>query len=204
MELSVVNCISASEFKKLVQSGKHIDLIDVRTPAEFASVHVSIARNEPLDRLNPNAIQSARNGTVSEPLYVICRSGARGKQACEKLLLAGIRNAINVSGGTLACESIGLSVTKGKKSIPLNCQVQIVSGLLILFGSALAYWVYPYWAALPAMMGLGLIYSGITDTCAVGMILAQMPWNQVSSDSAPTAIESKTQTCSENKSGCCN
>jgi len=172
MELFVINCISASEFKKLVQTGKHIDLIDVRTPSEFASVHVSIARNEPLDRLNPNAIQSARNGTACEPLYVICRSGVRGKQACEKLLVAGIANVVNVSGGTLACESIGLSVTKGKKSIPLNCQVQILAGLLVMVGSALAYWVHPYWAALPAMMGGGLIYSGITDSCAMGMILA--------------------------------
>jgi len=76
--------------------------------------NLPILGNEPLDRLNPNAIQSARNGTAGEPLYVICHSGARGKQACEKLLLAGIENAINVSGGTLACESIGLSVTKAR------------------------------------------------------------------------------------------
>lgn len=191
----MINCISASEFKKLVQAGKHIDLIDVRTPAEFASVHVSIARNEPLDRLNPKAIQSARNGTGGEPLYVICRSGARGKQACEKFLVAGIANVVNVEGGTLACESIGLSVTKGKKSIPLNCQVQIVAGLLVMVGAVLAYWVHPYWAALPAVMGLGLMYSGITDTCAMGMILAQMPWNQVGSDCS---------TKSDSNNSCCN
>jgi len=92
--------ISANEFSKLLASGEKINLIDVRTPVEFQEVHVQIARNEPLDRLDPKAIQSSRKGSTSEPLYVICRSGARGKQACEKLLAAGLTNIVNIEGGT--------------------------------------------------------------------------------------------------------
>ncbi|MDZ4853110.1 MAG: hypothetical protein SGI77_27800 [Pirellulaceae bacterium] len=50
--------------------------------------------------------------------------------------------------------------------------MQIVAGLLVTVGAALAYWVHRYWEALHAMMGVGSIYSGITDACAMGMILA--------------------------------
>jgi rhodanese-related sulfurtransferase len=92
--------ITATEFRNLVSSGHRDELIDVRTPVEFQEVHLQIARNEPLDRLDPKAIQSARKGSTSEPLYVICRSGARGKQACEKLLAAGLTNIVNIEGGT--------------------------------------------------------------------------------------------------------
>ena len=59
-----------------------VDLIDVRTPAEFREVHVEFARNVPLDRLNPAELTADRNGS---PLYFICKSGTRGRQACERM-----------------------------------------------------------------------------------------------------------------------
>lgn len=179
----------------MVASGKHVDLIDVRTPMEYRSLHVTIARNEPLTGLDPKSVQSARNGSSSEPLYVVCRSGGRSKQACEKFLASGITNVINVEGGTTACESAGMPVVRGKKSVPLNCQVQIITGSLVVIGSALAVWGHPYWAALPGVMGAGLMFSGITDTCAMGSCLARMPWNQSSGSTTPASGSEAT---------CCN
>jgi rhodanese-related sulfurtransferase len=40
--------------------------------------------------------------------------------------------------------------------------------------------VHPYFAGLSAFVGAGLMFAGITDTCGMAMILARMPWNQVS------------------------
>lgn len=188
--------ITANELSNIVASGKSVDLIDVLTPMEFRALHVTIARNEPLSGLDPKAIQSARNGSSSEPLYVVCRSGGRSKQACEKFLASGITNVINVEGGTMACESAGMPVVRGKKSVPLNCQVQIVTGSLVVIGSALAVWGHPYWAALPGVMGAGLMFSGITDTCAMGACLARMPWNQ-SSGSTTSASGTNTTCCNK-------
>lgn len=179
----MVNCISATEFKKLIQSGKSIDVVDVRTAIEFREVHVEGARNEPLDRLNPQSIQAARNGTATEPLYVVCRSGSRGKQACEKFKAAGFANVINVEGGTMACEAAGISVVRGKKMMSLERQVRIAAGLLVFTGAALGYFVHPYWIGLAGFVGAGLAFAGITDTCAMGMMIAKMPWNQVESSS---------------------
>ncbi len=58
----MMKSITAIELSKNDRFGKHVDLIDVRTPLEFRSLHVSTARNEPLSGLDPKAIQSARNG----------------------------------------------------------------------------------------------------------------------------------------------
>lgn len=174
--------IFPQELSQLRQSGKPLDLIDVRTPVEFREVHVEFARNVPLDRLDPQAIQEERNGSAAQPLYVICRSGSRGKQACEKLLAAGIANVVNVEGGTLACEAAGLPLVRGQKTISLERQVRIAAGILVLIGSALGFWVHPYFIGLAAFVGAGLMFAGITDTCGMGMLLARMPWNQVKSE----------------------
>ncbi len=170
--------ISVTDFRNLVATGKQIELIDVRTSVEFREVRVDFARNEPLDRLDPKKILTARNGAANEPLYVICRSGARGKQACEKLVAAGLTHVINIEGGTMACAAAGIPVVRGKKTIPLHCQVQIITGLLVTLGSILAVSFNPYWISIPILMGAGLMFSGITNTCAMGTGLARMPWNQ--------------------------
>lgn len=181
--------ITPSELARLRQAGKQIELIDVRTPVEFREVHVEFARNVPLDRLDPQAIQATRNGTADQPLYVVCRSGGRGKQACEKFQAAGILNVVNVEGGTLACEAAGLPVVRGKKAISLERQVRIAAGLLVLVGTVLAMTVDKYFAGLSAFVGAGLMFAGITDTCGMGMILAQMPWNQVGKEASGTSCK---------------
>ena len=175
--------ISPQELAELRSAGKKVELLDVRTPVEFREIHVDFARSVPLDRLDVQALMAERNGSAREPLYVICRSGSRGKQACEKLAAAGL-NVTNVEGGTLAWEAAGLSVVRGKKAISLERQVRIVAGFLVLVGAVLAIAVHPYFAGLSAFIGAGLMFAGITDTCGMAMLLAKMPWNQIGGSTA--------------------
>jgi len=172
-----VTTISPKTLHDRVQSGSPVELIDVRTPVEYREVHVDFARNVPLDQLDVAQLASGREG--SEPLYVICRSGSRGKQACEKFLAAGYTNVVNVEGGTQAWDQAGLPVVRGQKAISLERQVRIAAGLLVVLGSVLGAFVSPYWFGLAAFVGAGLTFAGITDTCGMGMLLARMPWNQV-------------------------
>ena len=134
------------------------------------------------------ALMQARNGSANEPLYVICRSGSRGQQACEKFLKAGFSNVVNIEGGTMACVEAGLPVVRGKKAISLERQVRIAAGSLVLLGAVLGWFVHPAFIGLSAFVGAGLVFAGITDTCGMGMILARMPWNQ----------------CSKNAESCCH
>lgn len=176
--------INPSQLAELCKSGK-IDLIDVRTPVEFRELHVEQARNVPLDRVDPAAVLQARNGDKENPLYLICRSGSRGRQACELFLAAGYTNVINVEGGTLACVEAGLPIVRGKKAISLERQVRIAAGSLVLVGVMLGWLVHPALFGLPALIGAGLVFAGITDTCGMGMMLARMPWNQVKEVTSP-------------------
>lgn len=170
--------ITPQQLFQLSQSGQDIDLIDVRTPVEFREVHACLARNVPLDQLDPAKVMESRAARTA-PLYVICRTGARAAQACQKLQAAGCANLVNVEGGTSAWEQAGLPVERGKKAVSLERQVRMAAGALVLAGTLLGYLVHPYWNGIATFVGAGLLFAGITDTCGMGMLLARMPWNRV-------------------------
>lgn len=170
--------LSPEQFAGLCTQGKKIDLVDVRTPVEFREVHVEVARNVPLYQLDPVTLMQARNGSAGEPVYVICRSGSRGAQACEKFLKAGFSNVVNIAGGTMACIEAGLPVVRGKQALSLERQVRIAAGALVLLGSFLGWFVHPAFIGVAAFAGAGLVFAGITGTCGMALLLARMPWNQ--------------------------
>ena len=172
------NAITPKQLAELLATNNPVELIDVRTPIEFREVHVDFARSVPLDQLDPQTVRAQHSGSESDPLYVICRSGSRGKQACDKLAHAGM-NVVNVEGGTLAWDAAGLPVIRGKKTISLERQVRIAAGFLVLVGAVLAVVVHPYFAGLSAFVGAGLMFAGITDSCGMAMLLAKMPWNRI-------------------------
>lgn len=174
------------EFAGLCAEGKKIDLIDVRTPVEYREVHLEVARNVPLDQLDPVAVMQSRNGSANDPLYVICRFGGRGQQACEKFIKAGFPNVVNIEGGTTACVEAGLPVVRGKKAVSLERQVRIAAGAIVLLGATLGWFVDPAFIGLSAFIGAGLVFAGITDTCGMGMLLARMPWNRCSPSTTTT------------------
>lgn len=192
-----IQTISPKQLQDRILAGENVELIDVRTPAEFREVHVTIARNAPLDSLDRGSLLAAH--PTNAPLYVICRSGSRGKQACEKIQAAGCTNVVNVEGGTMAWDQAGYPVVRGKKTISLERQVRICAGFMALLGGVLAIAVHPYWAGLSAFVGAGLMFAGITDTCGMAMILARMPWNQVGN----AATSAPVKNCSTGSGASC-
>jgi rhodanese-related sulfurtransferase len=168
----------------LKSAGQPVELIDVRTPAEFRAVRAEFASNLPLDALDPDRLRQSRSADGGGPLYLICGSGVRSRKACEKLAAAGFSQLVNVEGGTSAWVEAGLPVVRGKKAVSLERQVRIAAGLLVVIGVALGWWVHPGWYLLSALVGAGLVFAGVTDTCGMGLLLARMPWNR-GGDAAP-------------------
>ena len=169
--------ISVQELAQL-DAGGGVELIDVRTPLEFQEAHASCAKNVPLDSLDPKQFQAKRE----KPIYVICKGGTRGSKAQCKLLEAGCENVINVEGGTDAWLAAGLPAIRGKKAMSLERQVRITAGSITFIGAMAAILTgNVYLAGIPAFIGAGLVFAGVTDSCAMGMVIAKMPWNQVSS-----------------------
>lgn len=176
--MSEFTTIQVQELSQRGENGK-VDLIDVRTPVEFREVHASKAKNIPLDTIDPQAVMETRNESTEEPLYMICKSGVRAAKACQKFIDAGFTNVINVQGGTEAWVKAGLPIVRGKKAMSLERQVRVAAGSIVLVGSVAAMVTENlYLTGIPAFVGAGLLFAGVTDTCGMGMLLAKMPWNQ--------------------------
>ena len=63
--------------------------------------------------------------------------------------------------------------------------MRIAAGFLVVLGVVLKFAVHDNFVLLSLFVGAGLMFAGITDTCAMGMLMAKMPWNQVKPN-APT------------------
>jgi rhodanese-related sulfurtransferase len=176
--METTTSVAPRRLAELLNADPSLDLIDVRTPAEFGEVHIPEARNLPLDKLEGETLQRLCQAATQRTLYLVCKAGGRGQKACEKLASAGARSICNVEGGTQAWVDAGLPVVRGKKAISLERQVRIAAGSLVLLGVLLAWRVHPAFMGLSAFVGAGLVFAGITDTCGMGMMLSKMPWNQ--------------------------
>jgi rhodanese-related sulfurtransferase len=154
-------------------------LIDVRTPAEYRAVHAVGAENHALGKLNADYIgKEIFPDNLDKLCILICKSGSRASNAAEMFQEKNIKNVFVIAGGTDLWNKIGLPVEKGKSVISLERQVRIVAGALVCAGTLLGFFVNPYLLIIPGVVGAGLVFAGLTDTCAMGLLLAKMPWNQ--------------------------
>jgi rhodanese-related sulfurtransferase len=101
-----VNEIDVTELA--VRHGDGVVIIDVRQEREFVEARVPGAQLLPLSDL-PDLLHEL---PTSETVYVICRTGARSRAACEFLNEQGYE-AVNVAGGTLAWMEAGYEVHSG-------------------------------------------------------------------------------------------
>jgi rhodanese-related sulfurtransferase len=102
----VIAEISVDELEERLVEGAR--LIDVRQPYEFDEMRVSGAVLVPLATV-PDNVDAFRS---EEPVYVICKTGARSARACEFLAAQGVE-AVNVAGGTLAWIRSGREYVSG-------------------------------------------------------------------------------------------
>ena len=77
----MVATITPKGLLDLCSRGEAIDLVDVRTPAEYGEVHVDFARNIPLDRLDPKTLavdHAGRTGPRQDCIRAVAgRDGQR-------------------------------------------------------------------------------------------------------------------------------
>lgn len=175
-----IRTISADEFSRLHRNDLY--LVDVRSQAEHAGQHVEGAVCCPLgdwETENLMADLRARGFGADDTLYLLCQSGRRAQLAAEKIAISSAVNVVVVEGGTQSCVQAGLPLrSTGKAVMSLERQVRIAAGFLVLTGALLGTLFNPLWYALSAFVGAGLMFAGITDTCAMGMLMARMPWNR--------------------------
>jgi rhodanese-related sulfurtransferase len=175
---------SVYEINELLSSGGECQVIDVREFSEFNNERIADAQLMPLSNFEKHADEVDH----SKPVYIMCRSGNRAKQAAEKLAKRGFADVHVIEGGMAAWANANLPIIKGESKVwSLERQVRFTAGLLVLTGVLLAALVHSYFIIVSAFIGAGLVFSAVTDTCAMGMMLARMPWNR-----GPAECEAKT------------
>lgn len=161
---------SATNASDLLSQKPDCQLIDVREYPEYAAVHAVGARLIPLGQVK----QRAGELDKSKPVVILCKAGKRAAQAAQLLSEAGFCELTVVEGGTDAWISAGLPSTREAKAPwALERQVRLVAGLIVLIGLFIPPWPY-----VSAFVGAGLVFAALTNTCAMGMLIARMPWNR--------------------------
>ncbi len=169
--------ITAKELYDLSQTGRSIDLIDVRSAGEFASVHAVGARSIPLNTITRAAVLSNRNAPAADPVYIICQSGGRSRSACTKLIADGLDNVVNVEGGTSAWKNADLPVDPANSGGAKPAWIR-PAGLLLVFGClALGIAVNQFFAIAAAVVWIGLVVTG-NGPCCCGTSSCSVPKSQ--------------------------
>jgi rhodanese-related sulfurtransferase len=168
--------VATDDLGRLLESNPDIRILDVRTPGEYETVHIPGAYNVPLDVLGEHGREIRSN--VAAPVVLVCQSGQRARKAEQALRGAGMPNLHVLDGGMMAWTSAGLPVVRGTPRVSLERQVRIAAGSVVALGGALALAANPAFAVVPLLIGSGLLFSGLTNTCGMAMVLGRLPYNR--------------------------
>lgn len=173
-----VEKITAEQFKQRQQS-EDLCLLDVRTAAEVRNDALPGIIEVPVDQLDAETFKaSLQQSNHSGPVYLICQSGRRAEMAASKLAKVIDNPLVIVEGGMTAIRQNNGRTTATGTMISLERQVRIAVGSLIILTVLAGFIFSPIWFGLTGLMGLGLLYAGITDNCMLGMLMAKAPWNR--------------------------
>ncbi|WP_181788610.1 rhodanese-like domain-containing protein [Streptomyces phytophilus] len=172
-------------------------VIDVRTPAEYASGHLPGAVNIPLDHVR-GALDDIRHAAERRDLLVVCASGARSESACKLLAEQGV-TAATLVGGTGAWAAAGHDLhtpaaCDTRAGWSMERQVRFTAGSVVLLGLLLGVLVHPALLLIPAAIAGGLVFSALTNTCGMAVVLGKLPHNRprpADLDAARTALRGR-------------
>ena len=151
-------------------------VLDVRGPEEYLEAHIPGSVLYPLEEVDASAARLI--AASGRPVALVCESGGRARLAAERLEAAGLSGGCILDGGMAAWKAAGGGIRGRGARISLERQIRIAAGSFVIVGFLLAYAVNPWWLALSAFVGCGLVFAGVTGFCGMGVILSKMPWNR--------------------------
>ncbi|WP_213455488.1 rhodanese-like domain-containing protein [Rhizomonospora bruguierae] len=177
--------LDAATLRELIATGRPPRLLDVRTPGEFETAHIPGAYNVPLELLREHRAELRNH--LDEDVVLICRSGVRATQAGQTLAAVGLPNLKVLDGGMLAWQAANAPTRQGRRRWDLERQVRLVAGAIVLAGVVGSVFV-PGLVWVAGFVGAGLAFAGITNTCAMGMLLSRLPYNRGASCDLDTIV----------------
>jgi phage shock protein E len=102
--------MAASDFSKAMKASGTV-VLDVRTPAEYASGHLPQAQNIDIEGSDFGTRIAGLDKTVNYAVY--CRSGNRSGTALEQMSAAGFAHVYDLAGGIGAWQQMGGAMAMG-------------------------------------------------------------------------------------------
>ncbi len=180
--------MTADALKNKLDQGT-ILLIDVREPSEYQAEHIEKAHLIPLASLSAATLPS-----TAYPIVCHCKTGKRSEEACTKLIAENPSLEVcSLEGGIKGWKAAGFPVQSSQNpdnsenaktiynletKIPLDRQVLLGAGLLVVLGALFGLIMHPVFWVLSLVVGGALIYAGFTGWNGISEWLAKMPWNK--------------------------
>jgi thioredoxin 1 len=103
--------ISPDEFQTMLNGRAAVQLVDVRTPGEFAGGNLQGSMN--MDFRSSEFSQRIEKLDKSEPVFIYCLSGGRSASAARKMASMGFSEVYDMKGGIMSWKRAGLPVSTG-------------------------------------------------------------------------------------------
>ena len=189
MPTSLAPAVETTHVREMLESGDRARVIDVRTPGEFAAARIPGSHNVPLDLLKES--KAALRVQHSDPVVLVCASGARSDEARTLLANAGIDELSVLTGGVDQWEQEDAPVVRGEGRWAMERQVRLVAGSLVLTG-VLTSTVFKPAKWLAGFIGAGLTFAAVSNTCAMAHLLSKLPYNRTSEADARALLPALT------------
>ena len=94
-----VTLIDKKTFAEKLKATENAQLLDVRSPEEYAENHLEKSKN--VNWNGTEFIATAEKLDKTKPVFVYCKLGGRSKQACAKLAELGFKEIYDLQGGII-------------------------------------------------------------------------------------------------------
>lgn len=172
----MAKAVKVSELRAALAAEPKSQLLDVRESNEFSqdgSVLGAILAPLSTD------VSAAGLFDAQKTVYILCRSGARSQKAAVLLEGRGFADVRVVEGGMQAWMAAGYPLVRTGSGVwAIERQVRFTVGVLLLSSFTLGRAVHPIFFALAPLLGAGLLYSAVSDSCGMGAVLMKLPWNR--------------------------
>lgn len=147
--------VGAQEFEKMASELRDEQIVDVRTPAEFAKGYIDGSFN--IDINGPEFVKQVSALDKSKPVLIYCLSGGRSEKAAAYMRKQGFSRVVELEGGLMKWNAARKPlVSKKVNNDGLSAQAfqQKVSGEKIVLVDFHAPWCAPCKKMAPELQAL--------------------------------------------------